>query len=101
MSEITADKLNRFDYIDAWIQIACPRLSIDWGHEFTKPLLNPYESYFALGEREPLRKSENQPLKDIEYTMDFYRKDSAGPWSVNHACLSARNRPSEPCGFCK
>lgn len=26
-----------------WPQIACPRLSIDWGEGFTKPTLNPYE----------------------------------------------------------
>lgn len=29
--------------VDAWVQIACPRLSIDWGEGFTKPTLNPYE----------------------------------------------------------
>ena len=29
--------------VDAWIQIACPRLSIDWGYAFKKPLLSPYE----------------------------------------------------------
>jgi len=26
-----------------WVQIACPRLSIDWGEAFSKPLLTPYE----------------------------------------------------------
>lgn len=26
-----------------WVQIACPRLSIDWGTAFSKPLLSPYE----------------------------------------------------------
>lgn len=29
--------------IDAWVQVACPRLSIDWGEAFTKPTLTPYE----------------------------------------------------------
>lgn len=27
----------------SWVQIACPRLSIDWGAAFSKPLLSPYE----------------------------------------------------------
>lgn len=27
----------------SWVQIACPRLSIDWGMAFEKPLLSPYE----------------------------------------------------------
>jgi 2-(3-amino-3-carboxypropyl)histidine synthase len=24
--------------VDAWVQIACPRLSIDWGEGFQKPV---------------------------------------------------------------
>ncbi len=34
---------------DAWVQVACPRLSIDWGGEFDRPTLNPYEAHVALG----------------------------------------------------
>ncbi|GMF65622.1 unnamed protein product [Phytophthora lilii] len=30
------DQLARFKDVDAWIQIACPRLSIDWGYAFPK-----------------------------------------------------------------
>lgn len=30
-------------------QIACPRLSIDWGEGFTRPTLTPYEAMVALG----------------------------------------------------
>lgn len=29
--------------VEVWVQIACPRLSIDWGEEFTLPTLNSYE----------------------------------------------------------
>jgi 2-(3-amino-3-carboxypropyl)histidine synthase len=48
LSEISPQKLSMMsDGIDAWIQIACPRLSIDWGDEFTKPTLNPYEVCFV------------------------------------------------------
>ena len=44
VSEITPAKLALFDNkIDAWIQVACPRLSVDWGHFLSKqPVLNPY-----------------------------------------------------------
>ena len=42
--------------IGAWVQVACPRLSIDWGHAFGVPLLTPYEAevsavgvFFACG----------------------------------------------------
>ena len=27
------------DLFDAWVQLACPRLSIDWGMAFSKPLI--------------------------------------------------------------
>ncbi|GJP47203.1 hypothetical protein CLOM_g6420 [Closterium sp. NIES-68] len=35
--------------IDAWVQVACPRLSIDWGEAFAAPMLTPYELEVALG----------------------------------------------------
>lgn len=44
LSEVSPLKLKALSQgIDAWIQIACPRLSIDWGEEFLLPTLNPYE----------------------------------------------------------
>jgi len=44
LSEISPQKLKLMSSgVDAWVQIACPRLSIDWGDEFTQPTLNPYE----------------------------------------------------------
>lgn len=56
-----------------WIQIACPRLSIDWGYAFAKPLLTPYEAEVALGAVEWL---------DV-YPMDFYAEDG-GEWTVKY-----------------
>ena len=32
------------------LQIACPRLSIDWGLSFSSPILSPYEAAVALQE---------------------------------------------------
>ena len=34
--------------VDFFVQLACPRLSIDWGLFFTKPLLTSYEFYVLL-----------------------------------------------------
>ncbi|XP_067129564.1 2-(3-amino-3-carboxypropyl)histidine synthase subunit 1 [Centruroides vittatus] len=74
LSEIFPQKLRLFLGVDAWIQIACPRLSIDWGMAFEKPLLTPYEG--------------NVALKTIswqkDYPMDFYASGSLGPWTPNH-----------------
>lgn len=50
MSEISPVRIALFeDSVDAWIQIACPRLSIDWGDAFVKPVLTPFEAEIAVG----------------------------------------------------
>ncbi|XP_016158400.1 PREDICTED: diphthamide biosynthesis protein 1 isoform X2 [Ficedula albicollis] len=49
LSEIFPSKLKLFPEVDVWVQVACPRLSIDWGEAFSKPLLTPYESRHAAG----------------------------------------------------
>lgn len=72
LSEIFPHKLALFEKsIEAWVQIACPRLSIDWGSAFSAPLLNPYEAQVAFGA---------EIWQDI-YPMDFYSK-SGGSWTV-------------------
>jgi len=70
LSEIFPWKLDLFKDIDAWVQVACPRLSIDWGAAFSVPLLNPYEAEIAFGE---------QAWRGV-YAMDYYSKDG-GQWS--------------------
>lgn len=61
MSEISPSKILLFgDSVDVWVQIACPRLSIDWGEAFTKPLLTPFEAEVALGFVQPWWKGETE-----------------------------------------
>lgn len=91
LSELSPKKLSLMHkQVDVWIQVACPRLSIDWGHalgggttnggngmngNFTnnKPVLTPYELSVLLKET---------TWKDV-YPMDFYSRDG-GPWSNYH-----------------
>uniref|UniRef100_A0A183C084 2-(3-amino-3-carboxypropyl)histidine synthase n=1 Tax=Globodera pallida TaxID=36090 RepID=A0A183C084_GLOPA len=81
LSEIFADKLALFSSVQCWAQVACPRLSIDWGHTFTAaPLLSPFELSVALDRA----KTAVPPPPLIEYPMDFYAYDSGGPWTNNH-----------------
>jgi len=70
ISEISLEKIKRFKKIEAWIQISCPRLSIDWGHHAHVPFLNPYEAFTALNEIEWQK----------VYPMDYYSYDG-GKWS--------------------
>jgi 2-(3-amino-3-carboxypropyl)histidine synthase len=71
MSEIFPSKLASIPDVDAFIQVACPRLSIDWGYAFDRPLLNPYEAEVALG----------STTWQTTYPMDHYSK-SGGKWAV-------------------
>lgn len=46
VDEINEEILDRFPFIDAFVQISCPRLSIDWGACYRKPLLSPFELFY-------------------------------------------------------
>lgn len=75
LSEIFPDKLAMFDDVDFWVQVACPRLSIDWGYAFPKPLLTPYEAMVAMDSDEDWKKLGYYP-------MDYYGRDGYGRGSV-------------------
>ncbi len=49
LKEITPEALVQFPEIDAFINTACPRLSLDDTVRFCKPLLTPNETLVALG----------------------------------------------------
>ncbi|PNF27788.1 2-(3-amino-3-carboxypropyl)histidine synthase subunit 1 [Cryptotermes secundus] len=93
LSEIFPDKLRLFPDIGAWIQVACPRLSIDWGKAFDKPLLTPYEGAIALREAEFQADEQNYP-------MDFYANESRGPWTPNHKSVTLV-KSDDKCKKCK
>ncbi|QEU58966.1 Dph1 [Kluyveromyces lactis] len=77
LSEIFPQKLAMFDDIDAFVQVACPRLSIDWGYAFNKPLLTPYETNVML--------ENDRMFNDKYYPMDYYHIDGYGRGKVpNH-----------------
>jgi 2-(3-amino-3-carboxypropyl)histidine synthase len=80
LSEISPQKLSLLPNVDVWVQIACPRLSVDWGHHFSVPVLSPYELHVALNESEFLS----------TYPMDFYSSEG-GPWSNYHTETKQRS----------
>ncbi|KAG5953792.1 Diphthamide biosynthesis protein 1 [Claviceps sorghi] len=71
LSEIFPGKLALMNEVECWVQVACPRLSIDWGYAFPRPLLTPYEALVALGVKEEWNKGS-------VYPMDYYGKDGLG-----------------------
>lgn len=88
MPEVVQDTLKVFDSVDVWVQVACPRLSIDWGSFFYKPLLNPYEFAQSL---KLVDISSAPDETTTEYPMDFYAKASCGDHTPNHSCLNNQN----------
>ncbi|CAM1504120.1 Fc.00g017110.m01.CDS01 [Cosmosporella sp. VM-42] len=70
LSEIFPGKLAMMGDVECWVQVACPRLSIDWGYAFPRPLLTPYEALVALEVREDWGSG--------VYPMDYYGKDGLG-----------------------
>ena len=74
------------------MKVACPRLSIDWGTQFPKPLLTPYEAMVAL---EISEWNESKP-----YPMDFYATLSKGPWTPNHKPEQILGKLPSCCGAC-
>ena len=80
--------------IEAWVQIACPRLSIDWGDEFKVPTLNPYEAFVALGEVPGWWEPGSN-----DYPMDYYSMDGGAYNSSYHkAGPSSRRQTSGGAG---
>jgi 2-(3-amino-3-carboxypropyl)histidine synthase len=85
LSEVFPGKLARMPDVECWVQVACPRLSIDWGSAFARPLLSPYEALVVLGERKGRWERESSgrdreaadTTKDEEifYPMDYYAKE--------------------------
>lgn len=104
LSEIFPAKLDLFTDVDAFVQVACPRLSIDWGTAFSKPVLTPYELSVALGDAKWTISNDKNVTNDESYPMDFYASKSLGFWTPNHkpedGC-DGTNYGKSCCGKCK
>lgn len=113
MAEVMPQRLALHPEIDAWVQIACPRLSIDWGTGFDKPVLTPYEMCVAMESTEwkasgtvlcrangggfDCRSRNTCSGFQEVYPMDFYA-DGGGPWANMHhrKPLGAQAKQSKP-----
>ncbi|KAF9534387.1 putative diphthamide synthesis protein-domain-containing protein [Crepidotus variabilis] len=85
LSELSPAKLTLFNpHISTFIQTSCPRLSIDWGYAFSKPLLSPYETAVAVGKTPSWMDKVSQGREKERtgvYPMDFY--EAGSPWAVS------------------
>lgn len=51
MSEMTPEKIMNFYNIDAFVELACPRIAVDDYSKYEKPILTYREALVALGEK--------------------------------------------------
>jgi 2-(3-amino-3-carboxypropyl)histidine synthase len=90
LSEISPMKLKEMaknGAVQAWIQIACPRLSIDWGEEFQLPTLNPYEAFIALNQVPGWWEEGSS-----DYPMDYYSQEGGKYNSSYHKKKEGQER---------
>lgn len=84
LSEVSPAKLSLFNpHISTFVQTSCPRLSIDWGYAFARPLLSPYETNVALRRARGWmgEATEGGEMKKTAYPMDFY--EAGTPWAIS------------------
>ncbi|EJD01432.1 diphthamide synthesis protein [Fomitiporia mediterranea MF3/22] len=86
LSELSPAKLSLFNgHLSTFVQTSCPRLSIDWGYAFDRPLLSPYEAAVAVGKLPGWKikglAESDKPEKSETYPMDFYAAGS--PWAIS------------------
>jgi len=86
LSEVSPAKLSLFDlHISVFVQTSCPRLSIDWGYAFDKPLLTPYETAVAVGATVGWMDDDGEAkvAEERRYPMNFY--EAGTPWAIARA----------------
>jgi 2-(3-amino-3-carboxypropyl)histidine synthase len=109
--ETSAKNTGAHGCVDAWVQVACPRLSLDWGHHYRQPLLSSYEAmnlFSSLASSGKMAESTSaccgsgsccsqEPRIVFEtmprhHPMDYYSNEG-GPWS-NYACKKITQKTS-------
>jgi len=92
LSELSPAKLALFNpHISTFIQTSCPRLSIDWGYAFDRPLLSPYETAVAVGKTSSWMEKSTDGEQKFDtglgvYPMDFYAAGT--PWALSRSKAS-------------
>ncbi|GFZ48205.1 Diphthamide biosynthesis protein 1 [Saitozyma sp. JCM 24511] len=90
LSELSPAKLALLPQLSTFVQTSCPRLSIDWGYAFDRPLLSPYEASVVVGRVKGWAGVEVEGIKgEGDYPMDFYADASLGPWTPRHRPVRA------------
>ena len=51
MSEMTPDKVMNFYHVDAFVELACPRIALDDFEKYEKPILTMLEAMVGIGEK--------------------------------------------------
>ncbi|CAD7934156.1 unnamed protein product [Amoebophrya sp. A120] len=114
LSEISPQVLHEYEEeVDFWVQIACPRLSLDWGSAFEKPCLTTYECYLVFfdEQKEELEHHRNEGDKQ-DFPQNIFtdiekrqfeaalglKQKHISQWNVNSSCCGGGSGGGSGCG---
>jgi 2-(3-amino-3-carboxypropyl)histidine synthase len=75
MDDVSPAAVAQYPEIDAWVQLACPRLSIDWSSGFSVPILTAHEAIEAFSHRGAAATAEitRIPMDNWAFGSSHYR----------------------------
>ena len=72
LDDLSPQALATYKGIDVWVQMACPRLSLDWSEEgYTTPLLTTHEAVIAFSN------NGEDPIPDYFIPMDNWASNDS------------------------
>ena len=66
MNKIFPCRISLLPVVEVWVQVDRTCLRLDWGHHFSKLIINPFEIHVAMGEAYLVGK--------YVYPMDYYQR---------------------------
>ncbi len=113
LSEISPQVLHEYEEeVDFWVQIACPRLSLDWGSAFKKPCLTTYECYLVFFDEQKEELEQNNKGDKQDFPQNIFtdiekrqfeaalglKQKHISQWNVNSSCCGGGSGGSSGCG---
>ncbi|KAK0518962.1 Diphthamide biosynthesis protein 1 [Tilletia horrida] len=94
-------------HLSAFVQTSCPRLSIDWGGAFDRPLLSPYEAALALGAPNtknatsalPIASSSQKDAAELDDALAGWERAALAAKSPEDAAFDRTGRNGYPMDF--
>lgn len=75
MDDVSPVTLAKFTDVEAWIQMACPRLSLDWASGFSTPILTTHEAIQTFDPSNSKQEWTSVPMDNWASGPNHYRQN--------------------------